>query len=103
MSDSGKDLMKDEKHRGERVGNKGQELDTSSQCYSTWFITVLTYRTRKVTRRRRLILPLCMVTLVLTCYISTQHLQFLNKTGKLEKAKKTSEKMSPGLEKMSCS
>lgn len=74
----------------------GKEVSRASYkfpaCYSSWFIMVLRYRTRKVTSRRRLILPLCMVMLVLTCYVPPQHLQFVNETGKLEKTKKTLEK-----------
>lgn len=66
------------------------------------FIQVPRYRTVNITRRR-LILPLCMMMLILICYISTQHLQFVSETGILEKANKTLEKMGQGLEKISCS
>lgn len=91
ISESGKDLIKHEKYRGERLGKKGQELHTSSQYVTTpGFIKVLRYRTSNI-MRRRLILPLCMMMLILICYISTQHLQFVSETEILEKANKTLE------------
>lgn len=86
--------MKHEKYTGESVGKWGQELHTSSQYVTPpGFIKVLRYRTINITRRRlirrRHTLPLCMMMLILVCYISTQHLQFVSETGILEKANKT--------------
>lgn len=84
--------MKHEKYRGERLGEKGQELHTISQYVITpGFIKVLRYRTINI-MRRRLILPLCVMMLILICYTSTQHLQFVSEIEIPEKANKTLEK-----------